>query len=178
MLEGLYQKYTETVSPAVVSANYSTIVGFLEEVNNRGSKIVADLGSGVSSMAIAHATNVDRIYSVDGLEEWLKKSEQFVADNVGLNEKQEFILWEDWKDLNVQYDFIFYDMFRTPNRIKYMDNITQRLANGGYILFDDCHKEAIVAEIEVVTKRYNLTFVKKMLPMDEFGRWSELYVKN
>lgn len=178
MLEELYQKYTETVSAAVVAANYSTIVGFLEEVNNRGSKIVADLGSGVSSMAIAHATNVDKIYSVDGLEEWLKKSEQFVADNVGLNEKQEFILWDDWKDLDVQYDFIFYDMFRTPDRIKYMDNITRRLAKGGFILFDDCHKKEIVAEMKKMVQRYNLTFVKKMLPEDEFGRWSELYVKN
>lgn len=178
MLEELYKKYTDTVSMAVVAANYSTIVGFLEEVNDRKSKVVADLGSGVSSVAIAHATNVDKIYSVDDSPEWLGKTEKFIVDEVGLNEKQEFALWENWKNLDIEYDFIFYDMFRTPNRIKWMDNITHRLAKGGYILYDDCHKKELKAELQRVVKKHNLTYVKKMLPEDEFGRWSELYVKN
>lgn len=178
MLKELYQKYTATISPEDHAANYSTIVGFLEEVNNRGSKIVADLGSGISSVAIAHATEVDKIYSVDGMESWLTKSKQFVLDNVGVNEKQEFMLWDDWKDLKIKYDFIFYDMFRTPDRIKYMDNIVSRLADGGFILFDDCHKKGVNAEMKNMVLKYRLTFIKEMLPKDKYGRWSELYVKD
>jgi len=176
-MKELYQKYIQTVSDAGMSANYPTIVGFLEEVNSRGSKIVADLGSGISSMAIAHATNVDKIYSVDSEEVWLRKSEQFVADNVGINEKQEFMLWKDWNNLDVSYDFIFYDMFRTSDRIKYMENITRRLADGGYILYDDCHKKGINEQMKTMVERYDLTFVKSF-EKDQFGRWSELYVKN
>ena len=187
MRESLYHQYMKDVAVPGdtkdqygIAANLPTVKAFLEEVNLNDCKIVADLGSGISSVAIAHATNVEKIYSVDNHWAWLEKTRKFVEANVDSydNEKHEWWMWNDWRQVSMKCDFIFYDMFYTKSRIKFMEEITLKLKKGGFILYDDCHKLRLRNKVKMIAKKHDLTLVKRILPIDDRGRWSNLYVKN
>ena len=175
-MKQLYNEYISTVSIEATAASYPVICSFLNEVNIRLARKIADLGSGISSAAIAHAINVEFIHSVDDKFEWLDKSKQFIVKHKLTNAKQEFILVDDWFNMDVKYDFIFYDMYETTTRIRNMDYVLTRLEKDGYIMFDDCHKKYLKNEIMRIKDKHNLKFIKET-EWDRFGRRAELYVK-
>jgi len=166
-----HTKYvTEISSPAMAGSLELSALLFLITQKHKPKKVL-DLGSGYSTFVFNLIHN--NVVSVDDSKEWLLKTEKFLQDQ-GLN-KYKLLSIDEFLGLSENFDLVFVDLNFVEERIKYTKKILSLLSKNAIVIFDDVHKDdyliGLVKELQT-----SHSYLFKRLTLDNFGRFSLLYV--
>jgi predicted O-methyltransferase YrrM len=133
-----YREYCLTVSKRSMALSIETCAYLWWLCVHLDAKAVADLGSGFSSYVLrlyaSESGHTVRVASVDDNDEWLDKSERFIADH-GLTPKG--LYGPEWRDHPAQYDVICHDYAAGDIRNEWMTVAVEHRAPSGVVVFDD-----------------------------------------
>ncbi len=179
--------YTATVSEAMMAASLESAAFLCFAVDAVGALVVADMGSGFSSVALrVHARRRPglQVWSVDDDAYWLDRTGAFLRRH-GLNADQRL----SWADFAAgqgpglgQIDLIFHDLGNMVTRRRVLPILWQRLAATGWVILDDMHKPiyrsaAIRFSVEPPFETGASAYSLRSLTVDRFSRYAWLLCK-
>jgi len=170
ILRDAHRTYTTTISTQGMALSLETAALIWSLCNTRKPTSLLDLGSGFSSYVLrrwAHqAEDLVTVGSVDDDEVWLYKAEEFCREQEvpGGN----FATWDAFKETNLRFDFIVYDLGRMKTRFENIGNALNLLKPGGLVVIDDMHKFNYSNEVRRVLAERGMSAVDmKLATIDE-----------
>lgn len=177
-LKPLYEQYTSTVSTEAMALSLETSVFLAVFYNILKPKRMLDLGSGFSSAVFRLVTKEAKprpvIWSIDDDSGWLARTRTYLA-KLGLP-SDNLLSWQAFSRRKFDhFDFILYDLGRTPVRKALFSEIIPLAPPGGVIILDDVHKHDYWVHAKNILREANLTYYSlKAFTFDRFGRYCAL----
>lgn len=181
-----WEEYIKTVSSKGHASSYELCNYIYEYLKKHNPKYVLDMGSGFSSFTTRYYQKEHNpnavVYSVDDNSDWIKKTQAYLQqENLST---ENLVLFDDFKETELKFDFILYDLGRIPTRIKNIDFPLTVAKSGSVILYDDIHFDKTYSNKVNITEepylqdvffdyvdKMNLKFKKLTETYDEFGRY-------
>lgn len=173
LISETYDKYVLNVSTANMAASLETSLLLFALHKAMKPTACVDLGSGFSSFVLRYAAQKHGgvVFSVDDSPEWLRRTGQFLTES-GLNAEH---LWEfeQFQDaLTDAFPLVFHDLGSFATRIRSLEFVTKIRADGGVLILDDAHREALRhAANYLVGDRQEVTFDFRAISSDAYGRY-------
>lgn len=141
IIENKWKEYITKISSQGHASSLEQSQYLFEHLKTCMPEYVVDMGSGFSSFITRYYKKEINpnatVYSVDDNLSWLRKTEQYlIREKLSIDN---LVLFEDFKNTDLKFDTILYDLGRIPTRIKYIE-FPATIANpGATILYDDIH---------------------------------------
>jgi hypothetical protein len=150
--------YINSISSHGMALSLETAALIWVLCDDRHPKTILDLGSGYSSYVTrdwAKKTSYPTsTWSVDDDVSWLKQSQLF-CEQQGVDTSN-FELWDSFKDKDMKFDVVVYDLGRMPTRFINVNRAIEFCGAGGVIIFDDMHKYNYGKEVQRILNERNL----------------------
>lgn len=138
----LHEEYIHTISSPSMAASLELAASLYGLCAVKQPKRLLDLGSGFSSYAFrkwAAENPGTTVVSVDDDAAWLEKTRDYLRER-GVSTDGVITFDEFLRSDERNFDIILHDMNFVEVRRNYIDEVIQRAAPGGWMLFDDVHK--------------------------------------
>lgn len=175
----LWRRYVNDVSAPVMAASHGTLAYMVRLCDATKPRRILDLGSGLSSAvfrkwAATQDYPVD-IVSVDTDAAWLLKTRDFLAseelDTEGLHLYPGGIVGK--------FDLVFHDISGGDERNTIAVVAADSVADGGYIVWDDCQFLPHLGVFEAESQRNGIDLYSlAKFTFDAVKRWSVLGIKS
>jgi hypothetical protein len=180
MLRPFYDQYIGEVSQANMAASLE-LMAFIYTMCSVGKLTrLLDMGSGLSSFVFrlyARQTPGVTVYSVDDDPAWLEKTRDYLLAH-DLSTGHMFTLDQFLQTDAADFDCILHDLNFVEVRIKYVEDVMKRVKQGGYVVFDDVHKQNYLFLLLSKLKLFKASvFDLKPVTTDNFGRFALLTMK-
>ncbi len=141
VIEKKWKEYTTTISSQGHASSLELCQYLFKHLKTYTPEHVVDMGSGFSSFVTRYykkEINPNAIvYSVDDDVTWLEKTKQYlIREELPIDN---LVLFEDFKNTDLKFDLILYDLGRIPTRIKNIEFPATITKSGATILYDDIH---------------------------------------
>lgn len=172
-----YIEYAVTVSPDWMAMSFPAAVFLASLCESTEAKVVADFGSGFSSVVLRRyaAQSGAHVVSVDDNPEWLGRTAQFL-ESLSLP-TDDLVLWDDW--LAGEWppmDVAFHDLASGDLREAAMPLIADRMRTGGHLVFDDAHNQSHKAAMDALTRSRGWMLAALPETRDGHGRFDAMVV--
>jgi hypothetical protein len=182
-LNKVYKLYTTYVSPSDMATSFQQCCLLKLIVEKLGGCRILDTGSGISTYFIRISLpNSSESTTIDDNPVWIEKIKQFLEVNSLSTDR--LLLWNDVRGKNLgKFDFIYHDLGCIETRIESLDNIAQRVVDGGIIMLDDLHFTQLPScdlngfALEYFKSRGWSQVDIKQLSTDQFGRYASIFIK-
>ncbi|PQO45919.1 hypothetical protein [Blastopirellula marina] len=168
-----YAKYVLNVSTANMAASLETSLLLFALHMAQKPEVCVDLGSGFSSFVLRYAAQKHggAVISVDDSAEWLGRTGRFLNE-CGLA-SDNLLEFERFRSSTKEsFPLVFHDLGSFATRIESLEFVTKLRADGGVLILDDAHREALRhAANYVVGGRNESIYDFRSLSSDSYGRY-------
>ena len=170
-IEYWHREYVTSVSPMDWAISLEASLYMFDFIRKNDSKIIADFGSGFSSVVLRMFS--DKLtFSIDDDPEWLERTKSFLEQCKLSTER--LVLINDFTGSGL--DFSFYDLGADcETRLSNFSRCYESTMAGGYILIDDQHKPGWREFFKENVK--DSRFIELKDTLDCYGRYTALVVK-
>lgn len=170
-LSQVYDHYVKLVSPSGMAASLATSSLLLALCRTTNISTAIDLGSGFSSYVFHHwaAESGARICSVDDSEEWLGRTQEFLA--LYDFEPARVCLWPDIP--SDRFELVFHDLSQGERREAAMQIAADSASR--FVVFDDAQHRGHRIKMKAVSATSGLALYSlRSLTLDNIHRYAAL----
>lgn len=141
IIEEKWKEYITTVSEQGHASSLELCTYMYNYLVKHKPTYVVDMGSGLSSFVTRYYKQIHNpdavVYSVDDDSSWINKTRDYlIKEELSV---ENLILFEDFKNTDLKFDYILYDLGHIPTRIANIKFPATIAKSGSVILYDDIH---------------------------------------